>query len=234
VKIVVITPVLNEEDNIVHFCQNYDFADAILVSDGGCTDETIALAKQFSNVKVREFKIRIPLPRDPVGFMNPEPHHYNFLVDWAEEEGYDWLILDGNDCWPNPLLRRDARRILEETKEPAIYLCRIYLWLNDQWFPRMSQYGTSNWAWRRGSITARCDEHNMTFFESAIPVVPKELARELVFPYCCLHYNSLTEDRVKARMERYKAWRPHIQPVHPLKSIYAPAESLPDWVFKLD
>ena len=68
---------------------------------------TIEIAEQFPNVKVRAFEEIIPLED---GYSrNPDWKHLNFLFEWAEEEGADWIVLDDCDTFPNYLLRRDEQ-----------------------------------------------------------------------------------------------------------------------------
>jgi len=227
-KIVVVTKSLNEERNIAAFCDGHSFADAILIADGGSTDRTVEIAKKFDKVAVRNFHLRIKVLGDPAGFMNPEPQHINFLIDWATGEGADWIILDGCDCWPNPRLKRDARCILEETEEPAVHLHRLYIWGTDQYFPKMNT-SHSLWAWRPSGIEIRYEEggEKKSCFDAKMAGVNARLARKIDFPYCCLHYFAPDEETVSKKLARYAAWG-HPQ-VHPLKGIYAPPESLPSW-----
>lgn len=226
VKIVTVTKTLNEARNIESFCLGYAFADLILVADGGSADRTVDLARQFSNVRVRAFTERVQLPADPSGFMNPEPRHLNFCIDWAKEEGADWIILDGCDCWPNPALQRDAREILESTQHPIVSLDRLYLWGIDEYFPKYN-VGASLWAWQPAKADISCAETTNDCFGSAMIGIKIELARVLEAPYCCLHYCYPDEATVKLKMQRYAAWG-HPQ-VHPLRSIYAPPVPLPGW-----
>ena len=225
-KIIAVTKTLNEERNIDRFCRGYAWADLVLVADGGSTDATVALARRHANVRVREFTLRRPMPGTPEGFMNPEPQHLNFIIDWAIAEGADWIILDGADCWPNAVLKRDARRILEETVEPAVHLHRLYLWGTDEYFPK---YNVSHalWAWRPADIDIRSAEDSDTSFDSPMLGIDVARARLLDPPCVCLHYCFPDEAEVARKMARYAAWGHPM--VHPLESIYAPPEPLPEW-----
>ena len=231
VKIVAVTKTLNEERNIENFCRGYDFADAILVADGGSTDRTVELAQRFDNVEVRNFPLRIEMPGDPAGFMNPEPQHINFVIDWAIEEKADWICLDGADCWPNPRLRLEARTIVEEVTEPMIYVYRLYIWGQDQYFPKYNKSGQSLWAWRPEIVNIRSDEPRGRISCFNTPMVGMKGPRQtLKPPYVCLHYFCPDEETVQMKMARYAAWG--YPQVHQLKSIYAPPEPLPEWVLK--
>ena len=57
-RVIVLARTLNEERNIARFCRCYARADAILVADGGSTDRTVDIARQFENVEVRQFRER--------------------------------------------------------------------------------------------------------------------------------------------------------------------------------
>jgi len=223
VKIVVVTKVLNEERNIERFCQGYDFADAILVADGGSTDRTVELAQRFDNVQVRDFPLRIEMPDDPAGFMNPEPQHINFVIDWAIEEKADWICLDGADCWPNSRLRLEARTIMEEVIEPMIYVHRLYIWGHDRVFIKLGQEQTL-WAWRPERVNVRSEElGQISCFDSKM-IGMKGPRKRLPIPYICLHYFCPDEETVQMKMRRYAAWG--YPQIHPLEA-FGPLVKLP-------
>lgn len=222
-KIVVITKSLNEERNIASFCTGYAWADLILVADGGSMDETKEIARRFDNVRVRDFEQRIPLPDG--SFMNPEPAHVNFLIDWAAEEQADWLILDGCDCWPNPKLKRYARRIFKQAEaedKDGIMLYRLYMWNERQYFPRINAPGQALWAWRPDRADCHIDESQATFFDAVMPGPARERCLVLDYPYVCLHYFEPTK-----KAARYAAWGKPQTPIE--QSIYWPPELLPEW-----
>lgn len=224
-KIIACTRALNEERNIAHFCAGYDWADMVLVADGGSTDGTVEIANLFPNVWVREFAVRVPVGK---GWMNPEPQHMNFTVEWAEEEGADWIIYDDADGWPNPALKRDARAILEGVKQPGVYLYRFYLWGQDEYFPKYN-VNTSVWAWRPSVWHVRWEEATQFNFETHIHGLQSKKALHLEAPpYCLLHNFAPDEAAVQIKLERYAGWG--FPQIHPLASIYAPPEALPEWV----
>jgi len=228
-KIVGIARTLNEEHNIANFCTGYDWCDMILVADGGSSDETVEIAERFPDVYVREFAGRIDVPDDLSDFMNPQPQHLNFLIDWANiEEEADWIVLDDVDCWPNPAMKANARFILEGTSQPAVHLYRLYMWGADQYFPKYN-VDQSLWAWQPDMIDIRCDEEGETFADAMISGIDPSQALLLDPPYVCLHHFAPDEDALQRKMARYASWgRPQ---VHPLESIYAPPEPLPEWVY---
>ena len=222
-KIVVITKSLNEEHNIANFCTGYDWANLILVADGGSTDRTKEIAQTFSNVKVKDFEQRVELPDG--SFMNPEPAHVNFLIDWANEEEADWIILDGCDCWPNSLLRAKARDFFRwATVEDydGIMLYRLYMWDHDHYLPKINEAGPSMWAWRPDRVDCHTPEDEPTFFDAVMPGPDPERCLILDPPYVCLHY---FEPEKKAK--RYVVWGHPQSPIE--NGIYWPPEPLPDW-----
>ena len=222
-KIITTTRTLDEAGHIEQFCQNYGFSDLILIADGGSIDDTVKIAGQFDNVRVRQFEKRIWF--DDGSFMNPEPEHLNFAISWAKEEEADWIILDDSDCWPNSRLRESARSILEETDEQAIHLHRLYVWGKNQYLPK---YNVSHalWAWQPRKVNIYWDETEITCFQSRIIGLDPNRARLLNLPYCCLHYFCPSEAVLQRKQARYATWG--YPQIHPLTS-YGPAEPLPEF-----
>jgi glycosyltransferase involved in cell wall biosynthesis len=220
---------LNEERNIPHFCAGYDWADKILIADGGSDDWTKKTARLFPNVWIRDFETRFEL--EDGTWMNPEPEHINFLLEWAIDEGADWIVFDDADCWPNPALKRDARQILESAWEPSVFLYRLYLWGEDEYFPKYN-VKSSIWAWKPDEMVIFWDEHKANnFFQGMIIEVDHDKVLHLSAPpYACLHNFAPDEETIQKKMDRYASWGHPIK--HPLESIYAPAEPLPKWVYQ--
>lgn len=229
-KIIAVTKTLNEERNIANFCRGYDWADMVLIADGGSIDGTVEQASRFPNAHIRDFEYRVDMPGTPEGFMNPEPEHINFLIDWAIEDGADWIVLDGADCWPNPRLKREARRLLEDTDRAAAHLHRLYIWGADEYFPKYNGGGFALWAWKPGELGIRCEESSQTCFDSQMVGIDVSRAMILFPPFCCLHYFAPNEETIQRKLKRYEAWG-HPQR-HPLDSVYAPPEPLPEWALR--
>lgn len=223
-RIIVVVKTLNEERNIENFCRGHSFADKILVADGGSTDRTVELTRGLDNVEVRDFEQRIEMDDDPMGFMNPEPQHINFCIDWAIEEGADWIVLDGCDGWPNPKLGNAARRIMEEIAESMIYVKRLYVWDRDEVFVNLGKE-PAMWAWRPSKVAVRSEEPKgaTTCFEAKM-IGAHGPRRTLPLPYVLLHYFYPDEATVKMKMARYAAWG-HPQ-VHPLEA-FGPRVKIP-------
>lgn len=226
-RIIVIARTLNEAHNITEFCTNYGFADKILITDGGSTDGTVTLARRFDNVEVRDVShLQVPLEDAPGGFVTPEAEQTNILIDWAMGERVDWIIRDDIDCWPNSHLRRRARQLFATVKLPSIFVYRLYLWGEDQWFPKMSKPGQSLWAWKPAEIDIWAKEGDL--LNSGVEGLPAENKRVyLEQPLVCLHYFARNEEEVQRKIAQKAAIGQ--KSVHPLESIYAPPQPLPDW-----
>jgi glycosyltransferase involved in cell wall biosynthesis len=221
--IVVIVRTLNEERHIARFCEGYAWANLILVADGGSTDQTKEIAARFGNVKMRDFTERLELPGG--GFMNPEPAHVNFLIDWAVTEGATWIVKDDCDCWPNPALKDKVWDLFRwATVEDAhgLMVTRLYMWGETEHFPRISEAGPALWAWRPDKVDCRVEESSPTFFDAILPGPDPDRCIKLQPPYVLLHY---FEPDKKA--DRYKAWGKPQTPIE--KSMYWPPEPLPAW-----
>lgn len=223
-KIVCIARTLNEERYIGPFCKAYGFCDLILIADGGSDDRTVDIARTFANVKIRRFEGRVNLPDG--SFMNPEPAHVNFLLDWAEQEhAPDWLVMDGVDCWPNHHLQRAARSLLEQAVQQdkdAALAYRLYLWGENEYLPKINEPGPALWAWRPDRIDCHTDESYTTFFDAVFPGPEPGRAYAITPPAVCLHH---WEPESKAC--RYAAWG-HPQTAIP-GGIYWPPAPLPEW-----
>lgn len=231
-KIVAAVRTLNEARNVADFCAAYDWADMVLVADGGSTDETVRIAEHFPNVWVREFEERVDLGDGYL--MNPQGQHLNFLIDWAVEEGTDWIVFDDCDCTPNPALKRDGREILESVERPVVGAFRLHLWGSDQYFPKMSlemgEIGTSLWAWRPGQYEIRGNDENDQLELVDVPPYDDKARFNLDGPpYCLLHRSWPDEETIARKWAFYKAR--NIPVTHPLKGIYAPPEPVPGWVW---
>ncbi len=204
-KIVVATRTRNEEENIGLFCRQHDFADLILVADGGSEDNTITIAELFSNVMVRDFTEVVELKGGHT--RNPDWKHINFLIEWAEEEGADWIQFEDCDTNPNYLLSRDARMIMEFAEAPVIKAVQMFLWENNQYFPDMGHpnkaptWQAGIWAWKPElGLRAWGAMPHYHFKNGKADVMydfTKEASIDLMPPYCRLH--SCWEDPVAAK-----------------------------------
>lgn len=224
-KIVVVTRTLNESHNIKRFMRGYEFADEILVSDGGSTDDTLEKLADYPKVTVFDS----PYKEIKNGYLhNPDNPNIKFIIDKGLERKPDFIILDDFDDVPNKTLRENARTIIENCELSQINGFRLYLW-NDEfgtrYFPQMNNYFdkryTSLWGWYpdRISITADLDIDHGTLIGLSIRPMNLEL------PLCLLHasWNSKTIDE---KVQRYNAIG--LPTVHPFE-FAGPLEFLPEW-----
>ena len=220
-KIIVICRTRNEAKNIDRFCQSYQWADAILIADGGSTDKTVQKALAYPNVQVKRFREQVC---QNGYWRNPHGRHINFMIDWAKSKLADWIIFDDCDCVPTTALQEQARIILEAISENVVMLYRLYVWGNDQYFPEMNKPGQSLYAWR-ASVSVRASEddpwqHTMEW--------PDCTELRLEQPLCCLHYYCPDEKTVERKLEFYRKSGEQKNAAHPLK-VNGPLEELPEW-----
>jgi glycosyltransferase involved in cell wall biosynthesis len=215
VKIISVVRTRNEEEKIALYCRQHDFADLILVGDGGSEDKTIEIAEQFPNVKVRAFTETVELEGGHT--RNPDWKHINFLIEWAEEEGADWIQFEDCDTNPNYLLRKDARKIMEQAEHAVIKAVQMFLWENNQYFPDMARPNNARywqagvWAWKSELKLRTWGEMPHFHFKSLVygeeDVMydfSKEACVDIFPPYCRLH--TCWEDPVatKAHAKMYR------------------------------
>jgi len=198
-RIIVAVRCYNEIKNIDRFMRCYDFADHIVVSDGGSIDGSQDKLKTYPKVHLLNFDHYEIVH----GFKwNPDAPHMNFVLEYAKTLEPDWLILDDMDDVPNIILQKNARGILESVLEPQVNAFRLYMWGEDQYFPYMNRdfdmdY-TSLWAWRPRDIGIWADPSRRHGTILGITDEPYKLN----IPYCLLH-RSWHPDTIEQKMERY-------------------------------
>jgi hypothetical protein len=229
-KVVATCRTRDEEYNIAKFCNSYRWADKVLIADGGSEDNTKIIASCYPNVEVRDFEDRIISSSGL--WRNPYGKHINFLIDWAEEEGADWMIFDDCDCRPNSYLKEDYRSIMKNNRnKDFIYVTRLYLWGEDKHFPKLAtpsgKWTPSIWAWRLSS-GFRFKEDNPWKTELEFrPKAHERLDLETP-PYCLLHYAWPNEEILKKKIEFYTTIKEIANMEHPMK-FGGKLEPLPDW-----
>ena len=223
-KIVVAVRCYNEEKNIERFLRGYDFADHIVISDGGSRDNSLPIIQRYASDKVR--LIHFHKQETINGYTwNPDSPHMNYVLDAAKEMKPDWLIFDDMDCVPNRLLRENIRPHFKWSSCVQIDIFRLYLWGDDQYFPFMNRdfdiNYTSLWAWQPGEVDIRADPniHHGTL----IGLHKKPCKFET--PWCLLH-KSWCSETIDAKVERQNAVG--IQMGHPFTFAGKP-EPLPEW-----
>lgn len=229
-KIVVAARCRDNEEHIERFLHGYSFADAIVISDGGSTDNSINLLKQDKKVILHHFDIREDLGNGY--WWNPDAPHMNFVLNKARELEPDWLIFDDIDCTPNVWLNRSARYLFEvlDKKYTQVNVFRLYMWGDTEFFPKMNNnfdpLYTSLWAFdpKRQNVKA-----NPTVRHGTI-IGYSETPFRLEPPLTLLHY-SWNPKTIDKKLAHYKAVG--FQVDHPFNMPNAGKPvPLPDWVME--
>lgn len=224
-KIVVAVRCFNEELNIKPFIERYSFADQIIISDGGSTDNSAYVLHDYEsdNVKIVYFQ-----EREVVGdqVWNPDHSHINFVLDEAKKLDPDFLIFDDMDCHPNKHLFENARQIIESSNAIQINVFRIYMWGLRMYFPAMNNNFdpayTSLWGWNPRELDIRADPN--VRHGTIVGTIPNPFRIEL--PNCLLHY-SWNPYTVQYKVDRYNALGLPMQ--HPLYFAGEP-KPIEDWM----
>jgi len=204
-KIVTIVRTRNEERNIGRFLWSYrDIADEVLIADGGSEDRTLLIASRFSYAKVRMFDEKKEMKNDL--WRNPEAEHLNFLVEWAEERGADWILMDDCDCVPNVKLQSEIRKqLVQDPIRDFVYAVRLYVYKDDKHLSGLSmikkdEWATSLWGWK-ANLGLRFFNTDMAYrFE---PEPKKEQITSVLPEYCLLHYAWPDDEEIKRKMDFY-------------------------------
>lgn len=220
-KIVACVRTLNEESNIERFCKCYEWADSILISDGGSSDKTLEIAREFSNTKIHHFKDRVWHTNNI--FSNPRGKHINYLIDWAHRELADWIIFDDCDCVPSLDLHRDAKGIMESSPAQMLFAFRMFIMGSDLWFPEMCRHGQGLWAWR-SAVPVKADEGSYTISM----IIPDAKTDRLEMPYSLLHYFYPNEETFQKKKAQYIHTGEVSEEFNP-KVQFGHTEPLPDW-----
>lgn len=228
-KIVATLKSRNEEQNIRRAIESYhDWVDEILLADGCSSDRTIEIAQQYPKVSIRPFLIFYE--RSDGSFRNHEGKHLNFLFEWAEQRGADWIIHDDCDCVLNAHLKKDARTLIENCMEDTIHVTRLYVYGNDKHFLKMSyineKWQPGLWAWK-SSTRIRSEDVQRHFSVKNLNLYSQKVLEP---PYCILHKFAPNEDVIMKKVNDYKLEEPNA--VHP-KVIYGEPETLPEWAKEL-
>lgn len=219
-KLAALVRSFNEEANIEIFCKSYaEFCDVILVADGGSTDNTVSIAQSMPKTIVRNYPIKVECANGI--WRNPDGPHLNFLYEWAEEEGADWVVSQDCDQRPNKYLKQQARSIMENTKKDFIVAAQIFLWKGRDYFPHMvkceyvhpqlpalrGQWAKGLWAWRTRVHLRAIDK--MPHFEftldgkTSVDFNLPGLTEPAPAPPCCFMHFGWPDDEKVARMIKY-------------------------------
>lgn len=223
-KVITTCRTRNEARNIARFCEAYHWADAVLIADGGSTDNTMDIARMYPNVEVSWFPEKV-WNKEGTYWRNPYGKHLNYTVGWALAEGADWIISDDCDCVPTTALQRDARAILEDTDKQVVLLYRLYVWGQAEYFPRLNDPGKSLWAWHK-DMPVRALDNDWTH---DIPMCwEPEQELKLEPPHACLHYFCPDEATVERKLTFYRESGEQPGALHPLQGCGEVA-TLPEW-----
>lgn len=227
-NIIAVCRTRNEERNIERFCREYlKIADRVLIADGGSEDRTVEIAREFDRVDVRPFHERVY--REGV-WRNPQGEHINFMIEWAEGEGADWIIYDDCDSVPNRDLKRFMNSYFESVdlgiQEGAdmIAVRRLYLYKDLGHFPQMASVGHAVWAWY-ADIEVRADESDPWHHHMDFPVSDR-----IIFvdePACLLHYSWPDDEEIQRKAAFYEVAK-DTHNWHP-REFGGPLAPLPEW-----
>lgn len=228
-KVIVTTRTLNEEQNIRTFIESNEWADEVLILDGGSDDDTVSIVNDYDYAFVRSFHERIELKKGY--WRNPQGKHINACFDWAIERGADWMIFDDCDCFPNKTLRENARDVLLDTTADVVRVTRLYLWGYTHYFHKMSwnagDWTPGMWAYRpRANLRAQ-EEDPLAHY---IPIKDRDdlSKKNLMPPYCLLHRFCPDEETVNRKLKKYREGGQHPALLHPIQAGGAISE-LPEW-----
>lgn len=204
-KLIVIVRTRNNIQDIERFVHCYQWADQILVADGGSTDGTFEIAQTLPKVQARQFLERVFSPNGRQ-WRNPTGKHINFLIKWAQDEGADWIIFDDIDCIPNYKLQHEGREFLESLQFcwDFVSINRVYIYNDDQYFEILTkpdgQWTTGFWAWR-AKLYLHAKETD-PWEEDFDLVGYREFS--LLPPFCLLHYFYPNHEVMQKKLSFYK------------------------------
>jgi len=211
---------LNEEELLPIFLANYQFADEIVVVDGGSTDRSKEIVLADPKVRWVEFHERVAGKRG--GWRNPEGRHVNAVIDACKG---DWLYISEVDVIPSDAFQADIRGIIAVCKEPAVASFLYYL---APWAGKYEDYrelilGPELNCWRR-ELGLRADPAND--FSPQIPYHERPWLA-LTQPRARVHLSWRTEESV-ARKRAFYHQVHGLEQKHPDERFKR--EPLPEWL----
>jgi len=228
-KVIATTRTLNEEQNIRHFIESNNWADEVLIVDGGSEDDTVSIVNDYKYAFVKSFHERVQLKKGY--WRNPQGKHINACIDWAIEREADWIIFDDCDCFPNYLLKDRGRDLLLDCPADVVFVTRLYLWGKDQHFPAMAKpsgdWTPSIWAWR-ADTKIRASEKDPLIHDLSVREKPDIPQQRLMPPYCLLHCYCPDEETVDRKLKKYREGGQHPTLLHPHEA-GGQLSPLPEW-----
>lgn len=229
-NIVIAVRCYNEEKHIRRFLKGYEFADHIVISDGGSTDRSVEIIENYPKSYPKIHLLNYSHQETVNGeTWNEDAGHMNFVLDAAKELKPTWLLFDDMDDVPNWLLRDNARYLLsglEDTPHVQVNAFRLYLWGDTgSYFPYMNRNFnpdyTSIWGWRADRVDILADMH--TRHGTLLGLSPNPY--KIDPPFCLLH-KSWYPETIDAKVERYN--KLGLPMNHPFEFAGNPTK-LPEW-----
>lgn len=237
-KIIACCRSYNEEKHIRQFCEAYQFADLVLVADGGSTDNTMSIASSIPKTKLIPYDVKVKCQNGI--WRNPDGPHIQFLIDRARDEGADWIIFQDTDMRPNKYLKEQARdlfEMMESMDRDFLMLTQIFIWKGTQFFPNMSyqqgKWMQGLWAWR-ASIGLKIIDHMPHFefsYDGVKSILLDKTGRDMAVqpPPCYMHYGWESDEMIDEHVNYYKKSGLIPGMLHPF-GIGGKPEPIKDWM----
>lgn len=184
-KLTVIVPVGNEAHNMHEVLQSVSFADEIMVVDSYSTDETIAIAKEYTDFIIqREYKY--------------SASQKNWAIPQAT---HDWILLIDADERVTPELQEEIQAILKNNTNPDIVAYWIYR--KNHFMGKHIKYS----GWRNDKVI-RFFRKDQCRYEDKMVHAEIETEGKVGFLKHKFYHNTYTtlDNHIK-KLNRYAAWQ---------------------------
>jgi glycosyltransferase involved in cell wall biosynthesis len=143
---------VKNEENFIWYSINsvLPYIDKMIIFDTGSTDRTVEIVKKTQESLREEGKILFE-ERGAVDLQG----HTKLRNEMIEKTETDWfMILDGDEVWPDEQIRLTIEQLKDLTKEKNCILSRFYLSAGDIY--HYSTWGQYRYPWRlKGNFTPR-------------------------------------------------------------------------------